>query len=349
MIKFLSNVIDDVGINIYNMINKSKTKSKIGKDINKIKEELEFYNTKRIFEKAVNSDKIIYKSIPYQDLTTYISNITLNQFECKSEYEPFKPFKNKYNSNKNLHTIKGIYTGKTSNKKAMILIHGYFERNYDLYRLFVLPKIVNDLHTDVFAYELPHHMNRTISSSSYSGEEFFSGDPLNTIEAFRQSVTEITQLSYNLREKYDELYLCGINIGGNTALYTTIVDNSFDKYILIQTGASLNEYIMNIGKLSQNFINNSINNGIINESDFYKTYKTLDFTKYKYIVDPSKITIVAGKYDNIIPFGNVRKLVDHLGKTKTIYYDGGNFSINFIYNIIMEQSLSNVNIRRRNY
>jgi hypothetical protein len=212
--------------------------------------------------------------------------------------------------------------------------------------LFFIPKIVNDYGYDVLLLHLPHHMDRQIKGSPFSGAYFLSGDPIMTIEAFRQSVSEVSQLARILEKKYNKLILAGIDIGGHVTLYSTVIEDSFNEYILVQTGANLNEYIGKI-RLSSFFEENSKNYSIKEDYDFANLYRALKFNKYRPIIDSNKIIITAGRYDKVVPFWSVKNLEKIFSGAKTIYYDGGNFSINFIYNFIIDQALNKSVTKRR--
>jgi esterase/lipase len=345
MIEFISNIIDDIGINVSRFLNSGKVK--LGKDIKKIEENLKEYDTKRIFERIITSTPIEYK--PIIDIFSFnpLNNLETSKFSCESAYEPFEPFKDTYRTFKELHTIKGEVIKNKSKKhnRAIIVLHNYFERNFDLYKMFVFPNLVLKYGYDVYAVELPHHMERQTKGSPFSGAYFLSGDPVITIEAFRQAVSEVTQIASSIKEKYDFIDIVGINLGGHIAMFSTVIEDAFDKYIFIQTGANLNEYVGKMG-LSTYFEECSLTNNIKEEYDFVNMYRSLNLDKYKPIIDSRKVIITAGRYDKIVPFWSVKNLEKTFNNAKTIYYDGGNFSLTFIYKVIMDQSLSSSLERR---
>ncbi len=346
MIEFLSNIIDEVSKNISKFINNGR--SNLGRDFSKINQKLKEYDTIRLFEKILTEVPLEYENTAYLSVIDPINKIITKKFKCNSLFEPFDSFKNQYNIYEELHTIKGehIKSNHRINSRALIFLHSFFDRSFELYKILLGNKIVNELGYDLFLLELPHHMNRQIKSSPFSGAYFFSGDPVITIEAFRQSISEVSQIYNSIKNDYEEVNLMGISLGGHITMYSTIIEDSFEKYIIIQAGANLNEYIGNLG-LSEFFEQNSKQNNITQDYDFSKMYRALNFMKYRPIVDSHKVIISAGKYDKIIPFWSVKNLEDKFRDAKTIYYDGGNFSINFIYNVIIEQALSKA-VKRRN-
>jgi pimeloyl-ACP methyl ester carboxylesterase len=346
MIEFISNIIDEVSKNISRFINKGK--SNFGKDFTQINKRLKEYDTIRLFEKIISPTYLDYENTAYISLVDPINQIITKKFQCDSLYEPFDTFKNQYKIYTELHKIKGehIISNHKKNSRALIFLHGFYDRSFELYKIMMSRKLVNEIGYDLFLIELPHHMSRQVKSSPFSGAYFFSGDPVITIEAFRQSVSEATQLFNTIKNDYKEVVLMGVSLGGLVTMYTTVVEDGLDKYIMIQAGANVNEYIGNLG-LSEFFEENSKQNNIENDYDFAKMYKSLNYMKYRPMVDASKVVICGGKYDKIIPFWTVKKLEEKFRGAKTIFYDGGNFSINFIYSIIIEQALSK-SLKRRN-
>lgn len=347
MFEFISNIIDNLGINISRLVNSGK--GILGKDIKDIRKSIDEYDTKRIFEKILSSPNIEFNSHFNPLYSNMLTGLEIQNFTFESAYEPFEPFKIYYKMYPELKKVKGIHIKNISkkNRKVIIFLHNLFDRNFDFYKFFLFPKIVKSFAYDVYAPELAHHMNRQIKNSPFSGSYFLSGNPIITIEAIRQSVSELTQMINYLKEIYEEISIIGINLGGHIALYSTIIDDSCNKYMLVQTGANLNEYIHNI-RLSNFFIKNSRNFGITDVSDFASLYRSLNFLNYHPLVNYKKIVLIAGKFDNIIPFESVKKLEKIFDGAKTIYYDGGNFSIYLLYNAIMEEMFLNLPERRKN-
>lgn len=347
MLEFISNLIDEAGINISRFLNNGN--SKIGKDIEQIKEELKEYDTSRIFDKILVSPPVEFLPSPDFNVPKLLSGLEFDAFKFESLYEPMKPFETEYGKYIELHQIKGELIKKPQNRNnsVIILLHRIFERSDDIYKMFLIPKLVNDYGYDVLIFHLPHHMDRQIKGSPFSGAYFLSGDPIMTIEAFRQSVTEVSQLARILEKEYSKLILAGIDIGGHIALYSTVIEDIFSKYILIQTGVNLNEYIGNM-RISSFFEESSKNYSIKNDYEFVKLYRALNFNKYRPVIDSDKVVITAGKYDKIVPFWSVKNLEKIFSGAKTIYYDGGTFSINFIYNFIINQALDKAVKKRRN-
>lgn len=347
MFEFLSNIIDELGINLSRFMNDGKYN--IIRDFNDLVDIINEYDTQSLFKKISQSNSIFYKKANNIIADEFL-NIEVYNFYTESLYKPFEPFSRTYDSFKNLDEIKGLYISNNKmfkNKKCMIFLHSYGDRNFELYKYTLIPKFVKEYNIDIYLMELPHHINRQIPGSPFSGALFFSGNPIMTIEAFRQAVSDVSQISNQIRKKYDEIYIAGINLGGHITMFTTLIEDFFDKYIMIQTGADLNYYIDKI-KISKFFEKKSKEYGIITEKDFNKFYKPLNFHRYYPVVEGEKIVIVAGKYDKIIPFWSVKNLEKIFVNPKTIYYDGGNFSLGLIYEAIIQEIFSHLP-KRRNY
>ncbi len=131
------------------------------------------------------------------------------------------PLESGYESNDVVHG--DAFTGADGLKGrfAMITLHGATMDDKDSQHYLARRLISQGL--DLFALELPYHMNRRPRPGVGSGDYFLSPDVLRTVRAVEQGVADVCALAEGLREKgYEKIFLLGISLGGLVAVHSML-------------------------------------------------------------------------------------------------------------------------------
>ena len=125
---------------------------------------------------------------------------------------------------------------------AVLLIHGLYEDNREIYRFFISE--LNRHGLDVYMSTLPFHHERTPHESHFSGEYFLSGDLERTKQAFCQAVIETRYLNNWLYSTTDlPIYVVGFSMGGTVALAGAGASDDMTDVAVVNPASNLFEVV----------------------------------------------------------------------------------------------------------
>jgi len=260
------------------------------------------------------------------------SNLEINTYTMKSKYSPINAFQNLYSlfwENRNIYfeVIKAC-NSKKQQKISLIYLHGFSERSYENEIKYLFSKLIVEIpHIEIIAVHLPYHMKRSPEGQPYSGAYIFDSNPIVTIEGFRQAVNDISQILSYAREKYERVIIGGFSLGGFVTSLLGTCDDRADLYIIGQAGAHLPRTLKNLRVCPGLYAKKErwIKQGI----DFESLYSPIELLNYKPLVPPEKVVSIAGLYDKLIRFEDVKKL-RHLYKSSyNINYFAGHIGLLF--------------------
>ncbi len=102
-------------------------------------------------------------------------------------------------------------------KSAVVLVHGLFEDNLDIYTFFLA--MLAEQGCDVYLLVLPYHYHRKPVESSFSGEYFWSANLGRSIAAFKQAVYDLRQLlGYVVATRQAPVGVAGFSMGAGAVL-----------------------------------------------------------------------------------------------------------------------------------
>lgn len=142
-------------------------------------------------------------------------------------------------------TARWIHPRSGPRRRALIYVHGWLEPGPWVEEAVLLPRFHDELGVDVLHIQLPFHGSRNPRSALFHGEFFWSADLVRTVEAVRQSVTDVRTLIAWLRavRGYDEVGVTGISLGGGITMALACVDPPPDYIVPIVSHLKLGEAV----------------------------------------------------------------------------------------------------------
>jgi predicted esterase len=223
---------------------------------------------------------------------------------------------------------------KDNQKTAVLFIHGYAESHFIFHEQFYFRFLANQFKSNIFALELPYHLQRQPKKSPFSGAYFLNGNPVRMFEAFRQSIHEIKLVIDYLRGKYDKIILYGSSLGGHLVAHLSQLVDDID---IITALASPFLFKLatktNIVPIAHNSVSQL---GAENLTSYFKILYPTNMKYYTPHTTNERTAIIGGEYDRIVPF----EMVQDLGKMlhKPIFpYPGGHLTILIWFRPLLRQ------------
>ncbi|MHA2362751.1 MAG: hypothetical protein ACXAC7_02245 [Candidatus Hodarchaeales archaeon] len=247
-------------------------------------------------------------------------------FRFDSPFVPLKPFEKDFQKELELQKIwVHFYPNTIKTDKAIIYLHGWGRNSFIVEKNWQFSIIQKTLGADVFAIELPYHNHRNPDPNSFSGQGLLDGDPIRTLEGFRQAVLE-TELLRNCIlacNEYSDVGVVGISLGGHIATLFEMMINNFSRKeeILILAalvGSPLYNNLTNL-KISPNLMQS------LERPEIRKLFSFLDFLKIPIRFSNPNFYLFGGNYDHIISPASVRRLGQYLG-CPTYLFPTGHFT-----------------------
>lgn len=268
------------------------------------------------FKKSQSQSIKVEKNLNFSSNTNnkYIYSFT-------SPFKPLSVFAPTYESEKVLHNCKvHFYPSKeklkdNSKRKALIYLHGWGKGTFKVEELWHFQILDHAYKADIYALELPYHFSR--NPGGFSGQGFLDGDPVRTIEAFRQSMVECILVYKNLKALYEEVGIVGISLGGHIAAYVSLYlgEDAFILSALAGTPLSNNLKHLNISPNLRDALR-------VNNKKFSKALEVLDYTNIPLERRNKKLFLFGGRFDSVIDQQTVQNLGNYLQCTTTIVPTG---------------------------
>ncbi|MFW9928104.1 MAG: alpha/beta fold hydrolase [Candidatus Thorarchaeota archaeon] len=245
---------------------------------------------------------------------------------------PFNPvplFKDEYSADKELKKVKVHFfpNKKRKSKRAIIYLHGWGRDSFRFEEQFQFRIFQNAYHADIYALELPYHHSR--NPRGFSGQGFLDGDPIRTIEGFRQATIEAYYLYNILKEVYENVGIIGVSLGAHIVIMFNLVLKKPIFSLACLVGSPLRENLKNL-KISPNLLQ------ILHRKEVIKILTLLDFNKItvKYVNESAYL--FGGKFDIIIAPKTVINLGKHI-RSKTYILPVGHFTFPLYFPLIVKR------------
>lgn len=245
--------------------------------------------------------------------------------------------KSGYPENDKVHCF--YYEPETNFKiPAVIIIHGYKARKLriekDIARKLAERRIAG------IVFVLPYHSSRKPKNLS-SGRYFISDDLQRVRETFKQTIIDIRCLIEWLekREEIDgeRIGIMGISLGAIIANLAMGVDERIKVGVSILGGGNLQNLlwksILTI-PLKMKLISRGINKKILAQN-----LRIIDPITFSHRNRPRNVFMINAKLDLIVPPSCAEDLWEALGKPKIKWIWSGHYSVIFIKNRIIKESL----------
>ena len=235
-----------------------------------------------------------------------------------SPFKPLEPFDRDYEEvlqRTKVHFFP--FNGRKRKNRSLIYFHGWGRPNFEIEKRFQFPIFQYTYKADIFAVELPYHLSR--NPRGFSGQGFMDGDPVRTIEGFRQATSEGIALYKILRTGYEEVGLCGVSLGGHIVTMLTLLIKGTQFSLACLVGTPIRDNLVQLS-ISPNLVH-SMKSKIVLE-----TLSILDFSKIKPRNSKNRnFYLFGGKFDSIILPKTVLRLGKHL-QANTYFVPTGHFT-----------------------
>jgi hypothetical protein len=258
----------------------------------------------------VDSDKLLYLPRRHQIL------------QFRSPFIPLEAFKEDFAKIPQLHYAKihffpvKRHNPAEKNMRAIIYFHGWGRENFIIERQYQFRIIQKAYKADIFAFELPYHHSR--NTGGFSGQGFLDGDPVRTIEAFRQAICEAYYLYKILKAGYEEVGFIGVSLGGYIVAMLNLLlsEPVFSLACLVGTPFHVN--------LKNLYISPNIMHAL-SMKEVRKALILLDFSKIVLKRQNQNFYLFGGKFDSIIEPKTVLNLGKHFN-SRTYIIPSGHFT-----------------------
>ena len=296
------------------------------------------HNITMHYKRELSSIQQYFKQINYSDMVNAIAEINFDNqnfdnlrsksrkqynFTFQSPYKPNKYFKKDFlKIQKLLMSVKVHffpYKNITPERKALIYIHGWGKGSLIVERLWHIKIFQKSYKADVFAIELPYHMAR--NPKGFSGQGFLDGDPVRTVEAFKQSIIEVIYLFKGLQQLYTNVGIAGISLGGHIAAYVSIFIEQSPFILAALAGTPFAHNLKNL-RISPNL------QKFIRKNKVHKFLHVIDYTNFPVNKNIDNVYLLGGRWDSIIDEATVLRLGNHL-RCNTLIMPTGHFTFAF--------------------
>ena len=211
-------------------------------------------------------------------------------------------------SNINIIFVHG-WRADNLNRLGKVFLESFIERSYNIY-----------------SYVLPFHMERSPVTSLYSGEYFVSADVSRTLKSEQQSVSDIRALiSYIRSKKEGKIIIIGLSLGGIISNLLSEVEENIDVLISLfyANDLAFTVFETEAGKyMKKDFLKNNFSYSMLK-----KSWRIINPSLRKPVLDLNKILLVSGKYDKYVLSKDTNILWENWGKPERYMYRCGHSGI----------------------
>ena len=182
-------------------------------------------------------------------------------------------------------------------KGVVLLVHGLFEDNRNIYNFFVGE--LNRQGYGVYMMTLPFHYERAPKESHFSGEYFLSADLGRTKRAFIQAVMELLHFhDWIANTEGTPPFVVGFSMGGTVCLSAAAKSNRIRGLAVVNPAADLSEVIWTSPLCAT--IKNDLLNAGWRRLDTSGVIATFDpFILPRPMISPERMLFIYGLYDQI--------------------------------------------------
>lgn len=210
------------------------------------------------------------------------------------------------------------------NQQSIILTHGLFEENRDIYTFLI--KGLNEKGFDVYLTTLPFHYERRPLESSFSGEFFWSADILRTRKAFKQAVYELYQTYHYIKEERNHpVFFAGFSMGASIALVCSALWKGMPPLFAINPAAGLSDIIWDsplCRTIKKDFLTAGYSMEQLNE--IYAPFEPKSMPRHH--ISKESICLAYGLYDQVTEQYQYDNLIRSWDISQTIPYKAGHLN-----------------------
>ncbi|GIM30435.1 alpha/beta hydrolase [Clostridium polyendosporum] len=247
-----------------------------------------------------------------------------NRFEEEYSYGKLKFLSEVDNEECNKYAIVN-YKRNEKDKNNVILIHGWCSESFhNLDKIFLKSFLKRKY--NIYNYILPFHMDRCPKESLYSGEYFLSANVNRTLKSVQQSVSDIRALiSYIKQNSKGKVILIGLSLGGQVANLVAETEKDLDLLISLFYANDLSYTIHN--SVPGKYIKKDLNKNHFNEDMLNNSWRIINPTLRKPLINKEKILLISGKYDKYVLEDDTNKLWEGWNRPERHNYDCGHSGI----------------------
>jgi pimeloyl-ACP methyl ester carboxylesterase len=212
-----------------------------------------------------------------------------------------------------------------SPRGVILLVHGLFEDNRDIYGFLVGE--LNRLGYSVYLTTLPFHYERRPNTSAFSGEFFFSADLGRTRNAFRRATLEIGQAYRWLKQRHSlPTYVVGFSMGGAVSLSAASKFAQLDGICLVNPATVLSEIIWT-SPLCTTIKSDLFAAGLspLEVDPFLDTFDPTLLPECS--VSKERTLLICGLFDQVTQPHHYDRLVNHFKLPHVLRYKAGHLNV----------------------
>lgn len=233
------------------------------------------------------------------------------------------PIKSEYEENNDV-TVKIHSTNQDKLTGSIILVHGLFEENREIYNF-----LINNLNTfgyNIYQTTLPFHYERKPASSLFGGEYFWSANVQRSRNAFKQGVAENYLLYKHLKSETNKpVHFVSFSMGGGVTMSMQSVVDDLDKVFLMNPTCSLSAIVWD-SPLCQTIKEDLLNYGwdLDKIVEVYSHFDPATLLRSKTLTNTA---IAYGVYDMITTIDQYTELVKKIQFGQSGQYQSGHLNL----------------------
>jgi len=215
-------------------------------------------------------------------------------------------------------------TDKEESIGRIILVHGLFEENRDIYTFLI--QNLNKLGYDIYQTTLPFHYERKPAVSLFGGEYFWSANVQRSRFAFKQSVLENYHL-FTYLKSFDSkpVHFLSFSMGGGVTMMLRSLADDLDKVFLMNPTCSLSSIVWD-SPLCKTIKIDLINFGW-DLTKIVEVYSHFDPATQLQNMQLSNTAIGYGLYDMITSEKQYAELIAKVHFAHSIQYQSGHLNL----------------------
>ncbi len=242
----------------------------------------------------------------------------------ESEYQAVNPQFKKllagYKENSHVHAR--VWKHNQGAKGTLVAVHGWSMGDQRINSLAFLPGLFYQLGLDVVLFELPYHGRRQPKEFKKQSESLFpSADLVRTNEAIGQAIFDLRQLSMYLQSRgYSNIGCLGMSLGAYiAALWASLEKLSFCvPTVPLSSMSELAWQIISHKPEFKELCKAGLDGALLQQVFFVHSPLS-----HAVLLEPSKLLIVAGIGDQVLPPRQPRLLWEHWKKPRMLWFGGG--------------------------
>lgn len=232
-------------------------------------------------------------------------------------------FTSPHPQNNTVYGLADLHTAGEA-RAALIFLHGHMMTRATLFPLLWYARTAIRGGYDVYYMNLPYHMLRK-PTGTYSGQHSLNANVEGSAMAFRQGVQDVRSLiTWIDQERHLPVVLAGISLGAYTACMTAVVDERPRSVVSILGGASLARIPWDGYQGGK--IRRQLRQGGVSLEQLEQWWALLNPGNWQPRIDPKRVLLIGGQYDEIVTPSNVHHLWRAWNKPKILWYPCGHVS-----------------------